>query len=639
MKQFSSPMLFLFVMIAGVKSAKILMVAPMPTHSHFTVAFRLAKELADRGHQVTAITPYPQKIPIKNYRDISVEENIEAINGESMTSLLTEYTLANINVQKLMNSRETFDVIIVEHFLNDAAVGLGYHFKTPVILLSSVISSVMNNYIFANPAPASYVPAKGGVITKQMNFWQRIQNLLMINVFNLVMEFHHLPTQREIFKRYITNDVELDDVLYNVSLMLTNSHVSVSDAIPLVPSIKEIGGYHIAPPQKLPDDLQSFLDDAKQGAVLFSMGSTLKSTDLTPRIVNEILKAFSKIKQNVLWKFEADLPEAPDNVKIMKWLPQQDILAHPNVRAFITHGGFLSTVETVYHGVPVIGIPVFGDQKYNIAAAVSNGYAVSIALNELTEEKLSWALNEILNNPKYRENVQKRSKLMHDQPLKPIDAAVYWVEHVIRHKGAPYLRSAGLDLNWYQREMIDIILFLIFVIAVMLGVFYVAIKKLLRFAKILVVAPMPSYSQFSIPFKLATELASRNHEVTCINSYPQKNPINNYKDVPVKENIEIMEDEKKKLFELEQQGVMQGLTFLFDLMSSLTEHTLKNKNVEKLLASNKEFDVIIIETFLNDAFVGLGYRFKAPVILLSGMGSSPMNNHIFANPAPVSYIP
>lgn len=71
------------------------------------------------------------------------------------------------------------------------------------------------------------------------------------------------------------------------------------------------------------------------------------------------------------------------------------------MKLFISHGGFLSTLEAVYFGVPIIGIPVFGDQHTNIATAVENGYALHVPLTGLSEEKLSKALNEMLTNPKY----------------------------------------------------------------------------------------------------------------------------------------------------------------------------------------------------------------------------------------------
>ncbi len=74
------------------------------------------------------------------------------------------------------------------------------------------------------------------------------------------------------------------------------------------------------------------------------------------------VQTFSKLKERVIWKWEKDegMPDLPKNVKLVKWAPQQDLLGHPNIRLFITHGGLLSTEEAVYHGVPILGMPVFG---------------------------------------------------------------------------------------------------------------------------------------------------------------------------------------------------------------------------------------------------------------------------------------
>lgn len=53
---------------------------------------------------------------------------------------------------------------------------------------------------------------------------------------------------------------------------------------------------------------------------------------------------------------------------------------------------------------------------------------------------------------------------MHDQMEPPVERAIYWIEYVIRHQGAPHLRSAARDLPIYQRGLLDVILFL-FVVA------------------------------------------------------------------------------------------------------------------------------------------------------------------------------
>ena len=67
----------------------------------------------------------------------------------------------------------------------------------------------------------------------------------------------------------------------------------------------------------------------------------------------------------------------------------------------MTHGGLLSTQEALNRGVPVVGIPVFGDQKLNMAWAQSAGYGVMLSLHNITKSSVSWALKEVLENDRY----------------------------------------------------------------------------------------------------------------------------------------------------------------------------------------------------------------------------------------------
>ena len=67
------------------------------------------------------------------------------------------------------------------------------------------------------------------------------------------------------------------------------------------------------------------------------------------------LNTFKGQKEKILWKWETEsMEDQPDNVMLSKWLPQQEVLAHPNVKLFITHGGQSSFQESLCHGKPVV---------------------------------------------------------------------------------------------------------------------------------------------------------------------------------------------------------------------------------------------------------------------------------------------
>ena len=75
--------------------------------------------------------------------------------------------------------------------------------------------------------------------------------------------------------------------------------------------------------------------------------------------------------------------------------------AHPNTKLFITHGGLLSTQESIYHGVPLIYLPVFGDQDSNARHAEATGIGKVLEILNLTENQLDTAIHEILHDRRY----------------------------------------------------------------------------------------------------------------------------------------------------------------------------------------------------------------------------------------------
>lgn len=311
---------------------------------------------------------------------------------------MTENALSHPKVQALIHSNQTFDAVISEIFVNEAHMGFAHHFKAPLILFSSLYPTEWMNSFVANPSPPSYVVHSGSGYTTPMNLLERVTNLFYYIYDVLLREFYLYPNQEALLKRYFPNAPNLRDLIYNVSLILLNSHPSYTEAVPVVPNMVDIAGFHVTE-ERLEHDLKNFLDNSKEGVIYFSMGSNLKSKNLSPENIKVLMDVFRKLPVKILWKFEDEnLPNKPENVKISKWLPQRGILGHPNVKAFISHCGFISTTEAVYFGVPFICIPIYVDQLTNAAFSTKNGVAVTLKFTELSEKTLSEALDKVLNN-------------------------------------------------------------------------------------------------------------------------------------------------------------------------------------------------------------------------------------------------
>ena len=89
-----------------------------------------------------------------------------------------------------------------------------------------------------------------------------------------------------------------------------------------------------------------------------------------------------------------------DNIKLLPWLPQNDILGHPKTRLFIAHAGLNGMLESTYHGVPMICSPFFGDQPHNAQAAKRAGFAEVVDLDTTSTEEFFNLIQKVLTDPR-----------------------------------------------------------------------------------------------------------------------------------------------------------------------------------------------------------------------------------------------
>lgn len=69
------------------------------------------------------------------------------------------------------------------------------------------------------------------------------------------------------------------------------------------------------------------MDNATEGVIYLSLGSNVKSVNMSTKVRETIIEALAELPYTILWKWEADyLDRKPKNVITRKWLPQQDLL-------------------------------------------------------------------------------------------------------------------------------------------------------------------------------------------------------------------------------------------------------------------------------------------------------------------------
>ncbi|XP_050744985.1 UDP-glycosyltransferase UGT5 isoform X2 [Drosophila biarmipes] len=401
----------------------------------------------------------------------------------SMTKLMVNCSLNilnNLEVRSLLQSNTTFDLVVVEPGFTDVLFGFAVHFNAPLIGLSTCVSD-WNTYNMVGHArsildepilPIEFKPAR--------NVWDRIYNWFYTTEEWLLLNLVFLPKLRQVYDHFFGHlEQGFMEIRHDFSLILLNQHFSLFKARSSVPRLIEVAGFHIPKENpKLPEDLQAFIDGAEHGVIYFALGVEQESMDLPEETKTVLVESFKSMPQRVIWKFEGNPPKSlGSNIYVSKLLPQQAILAHPNVKLFISHGGMLSVIEAAYYAKPVLGMPLFFDQFRNLEVIEEMGASLSLNLNSMTREELRDAVDRLINQSKYRENALTVSRRFRDQPMHPLETAVYWTEYILRYKGANHMKVSPSQVKLFEYYSLDKFLMVGVRISLVVGIVFLVLSK------------------------------------------------------------------------------------------------------------------------------------------------------------------
>ncbi|XP_074037450.1 UDP-glucosyltransferase 2 isoform X2 [Leptinotarsa decemlineata] len=494
-----------------VQSSKVLGFFPAPSISHQRIFQPIWKELSLRGHEVTVITPdilndlslvnlteIDVRIGYKVFEDLKLLEKMKSKNFVLIKILNIFHDIQRVMsselqheaVKKLIeNDAKYFDVVLLQtSHLFPLVYGFGTKFSAPVIgsiwkdslkrptvglpsLRRHIFPGIssMDLYLHAhdavgNPTHPLVAPDIMLNLHGKLGFFDKISSVLHNILYRILYYWYALPMADKVARKHFGENIPyLGDVEKNMSLILTTVNPIIHPIRPNVPNMIEINQIHIREKKPLPKDLQDYLDSAPEGVVYFSLGSNVKSANISSEIRNIIIEALSELPYKVLWKWETDyLPNQPYNVLTRKWIPQQDVLGHPNIKVFITQGGLQSIEEAICNEVPMVGLPYITDQPYNVRKLEEFGIAIGLNPGTMTKDQFKRAILEVAGNKKYKERVREAKAILTDQPMKGVEKAVWWIEYVIRHKGAKHLRSPAADLSFFEYFLVDVALFFVF---------------------------------------------------------------------------------------------------------------------------------------------------------------------------------
>ncbi|XP_064620792.1 UDP-glucuronosyltransferase 1A5-like [Lineus longissimus] len=497
----------LFVLFTDlhVNEGKKIVMLPLMIRSRFLQMMGIAEPLMDKGHQVYMTVDRTYELPSEVRRSrmkimyydtgrplqANLMSNVDAlIETFRETNFVKKGIKAGVYFKALADDchnflqtedimsrlkSERFDFAIVE----GSSVSRCYYIVAHILGIPYASLGTFHSLDIASAASQAHYLVPSLANPDSLLTGQTL-------VMRLAGVFHTILLSRKVeadFRKYAADKPysSLYDLACNSELWLLDAAPQLSVPMPEPPNVIHVGGLSSREARPISDPrLKQFVDKAEAGFIFISFGSMLENY---PSFLQTILlDVMQKLPLKVVWK-NANISniqnKIPANVFVSDWLPQNDVLGHPNVKLFITHCGSGGQHEALFHAVPMVGVPLWVDQQFNARKLVKFGFGRFVDSQHLTTDRLLAEIDLVLSNQSYKDNIVSASKMFRDQPMKPRETAAYWIEHVMKYGGS-HLRSSTLDMPWYQLIMVDVLCVLILVLIFSMFVTWMIIRCVCR---------------------------------------------------------------------------------------------------------------------------------------------------------------
>ncbi|GMR37415.1 hypothetical protein PMAYCL1PPCAC_07610, partial [Pristionchus mayeri] len=418
-----------------VDSYKILVYNSKYGHSHSNFLGMIADTLAETGHNVTSLIPILDK-SLKDGSEKSRKIYIQpdpAVGKRSHFTGPSQGEMFYLTCKRVMGEpglierlrNEKYDVYISENF-DVCGMGLSHAIQPKAVIGTSATSLFGWQFDeFGVPEAVSYRPSPAMSSLDVHSFFDRLLNIYTSCLNRIRFSFSRRSVDRALREYFGEEYPSVAEQSSNVAFVFTNSEPLLDYAAPTLARVVEIPGIGAKTPKPL-DEYWSAILSRRDRNVLLSFGSQAKSFFLPLEMKKAIVEAISRFPDvTFIWKYEKpedkfcqEFASEVPNLVLSKWMPQVDILNHPNLSLFITHGGMGSTQETAMRGVPGIFIPIFGDQPRNAGMMEYNGFGKVFDKNDLgNADKLATIIREMLENDKYRTNARRISSMVAKKPF------------------------------------------------------------------------------------------------------------------------------------------------------------------------------------------------------------------------------